>query len=518
MTTSQQRDGTDGGVSSTHGDPHRGVSRRRRTRGAFVAAVGLAALAGLVTALLVPLGPTTTVQGLAVMLTGLLIGLVGGRAVGSGWVVVPLFVAHVAAVEVGRWAVALPTVDGIRVDSVYGVLAFLAGRGVHGLLLVPPMVLGALVGADLARRRAGAAPRRRLRTAVAGALVVVLPVLVAWPASTPPVLGADGEPVPGSIAALETVVLGGDDHTLMVRAADPDAPVLLYLSGGPGQSDLALSRVLSEPWVDDVVFATYDQRGNGTSYAALVPTDEVTLDRVVADTVELAEQLRDRFEEEKIFLMGESWGTILGVLAVQQRPDLFHAWIGSGQMVDVRETDRRIYRDLQAHAARTGDTALADTLRSIGEPPYRDVPWANAAVMGAYGYLYDSYTPSAGYLARGEASGLDPYGMLGSEYDLLDKANVLRGLIDTFSVVYPQIQDLDLRRDVPRLEVPVYVLDGAAELDGRRDLALEWFARLEAPGKQLVTYEGAAHAVAYEQADAVGQLLVQDVLPLAGPR
>jgi pimeloyl-ACP methyl ester carboxylesterase len=206
------------------------------------------------------------------------------------------------------------------------------------------------------------------------------------------------------------------------------------------------------------------------------------------------------------------------VLAVQQRPDLFHAWIGSGQMVDVRETDRRIYRDLETYAARTGDTALADTLRGIGEPPYGDIPWANAAVMGAYGYLYDPYTPSEGYLARGAASGLDPFGLLGSEYSLLEKANVLRGLVDTFSVVYPQIQGLDLRRDVARLEVPVYVLDGAAELDGRRDLALEWFGRLEAPSKQLVTYQGAAHAVAFEQADAVGQLLVQEILPLAGQR
>ena len=142
----------------------------------------------------------------------------------------------------------------------------------------------------------------------------------------------------------------------------------------------------------------------------------------------------------------------------------------------------------------------------------------NAAVMVAYDHLYDPYTPSDGYLARGQASGLDPFGLLGSEYAPIEKPSVLGGLIDTFSVVYPQIQDLDLRRDAPRLEVPVFVLDGAAELDGRRDLALEWFARLEAPGKRLVTYEGAAHAVAFEQADAVEQLLVREVLPLAGPR
>lgn len=513
MTTSQERQGTGRPVAVA---PVR--RRAARGRGALAAVLAAAALAGLGTALLAPLGPTTAPEGLAVVVTGLLIGLAGGRVTGAARVAVPLVVVHAAAVELGRWGLDLPTVDGIRLDSAYGVLALLAGRGVHGLLLVPPLVLGTLVGAGLARRAAGPAPRHRVGTAVAGALVAALLVALAWPATTPPVLDAAGAPVPGSIATLETVTLGGDEHTLLLRADDPEAPVLLYLSGGPGQSDLALARVLAEPWTDDVVFATYDQRGNGSSYGALVPADEVTLDRVVDDTIELAELLRDRFAEDKIVLMGESWGTILGVLAVQRRPDLFHAWIGSGQMVDVRETDRRIYRDLQAVAARTGDTGLAETLRDIGEPPYRDLPWANAAVMGAYGRLYEPYTPSEGYLARGRESGLDPFGLLGQEYAPITKPAVLRGLIDTFTVVYPQIQDLDLRRDVPRLDVPVFVLDGAAEMDARRDLALEWFARLEAPRKELVTFEGAAHAVAFEQADAVERLLVREVLPPRGAR
>ncbi|HXV94307.1 MAG TPA: alpha/beta fold hydrolase [Pseudonocardia sp.] len=478
--------------------------------------VVLGAAAGLGTALVAPLGPVTMVQGLLVMLLGALLGLAGGGIVRSAWAVVPLGIAYAAAMELGRWAVSLPTVDAIRFDSLYGALAFLVGRGLHGLLLLLPMILGARIGADLARRRSGAVTHRTRRSVVTGLvalLTIALAALVARPSSTPPVTDAAGQEVPGSVAALETVTLGGDEHALMVRAADPDRPVLLYLSGGPGQSDLALARVLSEPWQDDVVFATYDQRGNGKSYPALLPTDEATLDRAVADTIELSEYLRDRFGEEKIYLMGESWGTILGVLAVQQRPDLYHAWIGSGQMVNVAETDRRIYRDLQEYAARTGDTALAATLTDIGEPPYADIPWANAEVMAAYDYLYDPYTPSEGYLARGEASGLDPFGVKGVEYDLMEKADVLRGLVDTFSVMYPQIQDVDFRRDVPRLEVPVYVLDGAAELDGRRALALEWYELVDAPDKRLVTFEGAAHAVAFEQADAVERLLVEDVIP-----
>ncbi|WP_315093577.1 alpha/beta hydrolase [uncultured Cellulomonas sp.] len=494
---------------STRHTPHRRLRTRLRPWLPLAGVLALAAGSGLVTGQIAPLGPVTTVGALAVMATGALLGLVGGRVARSAWVVIAVAVVHVGAIEIARSDVLLPTVHDVRIDSMWGWLALVLGRGVHAALLVLPMILGARVGAGV-RGRAG--------TAVAGVLTLGLAVVVALPASTPPVRDADGDVVPGSVATLDTVPLGGDPHTVMVRAADPDAPVLLYLSGGPGQSDLALSRVLSEPWVDDVVFATYDQRGNGTSYAALLPTEEATLDRAVTDVIELTDYLRTRFGEDRVILMGESWGTILGVLAVQQRPDLFHAYLGSGQMVDVTETDRRIYRDLVDYADRTGDGSVAALTERIGPPPYADIPWANADVMLAYEYLYGPYTPSAGYLERGRASGLDQFGVRGVEYTWVDKVDVLRGLMDTFAVMYPQIQGLDLRRDVPRLEVPVFVLDGAAELDGRRELALQWYAALEAPTKQLVTFDGAAHAVAFEQADAVERLLVEEVLPLVGDR
>ncbi|MCF8786542.1 alpha/beta hydrolase [Rhodococcus ruber] len=478
-----------------------------------------AAVAGAVTAATLPVGPVTTVHALAVMTSGLLLGAVGGWAGRSAWMVVPLVLAYGIALEIVRLDVSVPTIDDVRLDSIYGVLALTVSRGLHAILLVLPMLVGARLGVALTRRRAGTppGPRRGLvLTSVLGVLTLVLAALIVRPASTPAVLGPDGQPV--GVAALETVSLGGDDHALMIRAADPGRPVLLYLSGGPGQSDMALARALAEPWVDDVVFATYDQRGNGKSYGALFPTDETTLERVVADTVEVAEYLRDRFDEDRIYLMGESWGTILGVRTVQQRPDLFAAYLGSGQMVNVRETDRRIYRDLQEYATRTGDTDLAATLQEIGEPPYADIPWANAQILAAYDHLYDPYEPAAGYRARGEASGLDGFGILGTEYSLIDKANVLRGLIDTFTVMYPQIQDIDFRRDATRLEVPVYILDGAAELDGRRELLLEWFTLLDAPEKRLITFDDAAHAVAFEQADAVEQLLRDDVIPRTSGR
>ena len=182
-------------------------------------------------------------------------------------------------------------------------------------------------------------------------------------------------------------------------------------------------------------------------------------------------------------------------------------------MVSQRETDRRLYRDVLALAARTGDTNLEAKMRAYGEPPYADVPYANAFVMGYYDALYKPYTPPPAYVELGSAANLGPYGIFASEYTLVEKVNVLRGLIDMFSVMYPQLQNIDFRKDVTKLEVPVYILDGAAETSARRDLMQEWFGALEAPIKRLYTFENAAHSVAFEQFEAVHKLMTDTVVP-----
>ena len=186
-------------------------------------------------------------------------------------------------------------------------------------------------------------------------------------------------------------------------------------------------------------------------------------------------------------------------------------------MVSVRETDRRIYRDLLAQGEQSGAEQLVARLRATGEPPYADIPYANGYVMTHYDRLYQPYTPPQSYIERGRRSGLDQFGILGSEYNLVEKVNVLRGLIDMFTVMYPQLQAIDFRRDAAKLDVPVYMLDGQAELAARRDLALEWFEGLDAPQKRIFAFENAAHAVAFEQYEAFHQILLDTILPETYP-
>ena len=482
--------------------------------------LGLAALSGVVFALVLPRGATTQGQALALLTGGLGVGLLAGAVFRSRWalLIAPLFHAafHLLTLEFVHPTLLGPTVGVIRLNEVYGVLAFLLGRGLYGLVVLVPMVLGASLGVFLARRKTETRRGARAHWIVPGLIVVVLAALIvqiALPARTPPILGADGKTLPGSVAELTTVRLGGHDQSVMIRGYSTDKPVLLYLNGGPGMSGLPFTRVVLNDLSRDFVIVDWDQRGAGKSYAAIDPTATLTPAQAVSDTIELTNYLRQRFGEKKIYLVGESWGSILGVLAVQKRPDLYHAFIGSGQMVSVRETDRRIYQDVLALAARTNNAKLAAKMRSYGQPPYADLPYANVFAMGQYDALYKPYTPSQAYRELGASSGIGPYGVFASEYTLIERFGVLRGLMDMFTVMYPQIQGIDFRNDVKTLKVPVYILDGTSELAARRDLTLEWFGALQAPIKRLVRFDNAAHSVAFEQFEKFGTLMRDTVVP-----
>lgn len=95
------------------------------------------------------------------------------------------------------------------------------------------------------------------------------------------------------------------------------------------------------------------------------------------------------------------------------------------------------------------------------------------------------------------------------ENTLMDRVNGLRSFLDVFSVLYPQIQDVDFRRDVTRLETPVYVVLGAHEAHGRAVLAREWFEMLEAPSKELVVFEHSGRRPLFEEPGAFAALMAR---------
>src|SRR5580765_8506762 len=171
------------------------------------------------------------------------------------------------------------------------------------------------------------------------------------------------------------VEVGGIEQWITIRGEDRHNPVLLFLHGGPGDATNPWGYAGFRSWLKKFTVVQWDQRGAGRTLGkngpSLGPT--ITVDRMVRDGIELTELLRTTLKQDKVILVGHSWGSILGVLMVKARPDLFRAFVGTGQVaVDQSKGYAVAYTELLAAAERRGEQRAVRELKEVGPPPWRD--------------------------------------------------------------------------------------------------------------------------------------------------
>jgi pimeloyl-ACP methyl ester carboxylesterase len=319
---------------------------------------------------------------------------------------------------------------------------------------------------------------------LAGILLVSLIAVAAsqFFAATPPIEDADGAPIPGSIATLEKVTINGTEQWISIRGHDSSKPILLNLGmGGPGGGGFA-TRSLFELLEKDFVVVSWDEPGTGKSYNA-VPISTLTVERFIEDAHVLTLYLRERFHQDKIYVYGVSWSSIIGVKLVQQYPELFHAYIGNGQMVNTTENDILGYELALDYLAKKGDTKAVGTLRRNGPPPY-----TGENVTGRYVAYLDVLNVYMGMPRLSVIVPIVPF--FAPEYGYVDKINHTRGIIDSFDAIYPHLKDLDFITQAPKLEVPIYLFAGRNDVNAMYTIVEEYYNMLEAPHKELIWLEG----------------------------
>lgn len=342
---------------------------------------------------------------------------------------------------------------------------------------------------------------------LAALLVAVLAVVASQRfAMTPPILGADAQPVPGSIASLELVELNGSEQWITLRGESVDNPVLLFLAGGPGGSQLAATRVHLQPLEKHFVVVNWDQPGATKSFHAR-PINDLTPETYITDGLALTNYLRERFDQERIYVVGESWGSALAVWMAQREPQYFYAIAGIGQMVDFAQTDIDIYYTALEIARERGDSDVVATLVAQGPPPYTD----RITLTQANYLLYLSNVMAANPAVGGP--GYDTFGdIAGPEYGLYDKVNYFRGVIAVYDALWPQLWGMDLREQAPQLQVPIYFLEGRHDLNAPTYLAEDYYEQLEAPHKELIWFEHSAHSVWIDESARFTEVMVEQVL------
>lgn len=340
-------------------------------------------------------------------------------------------------------------------------------------------------------------------------------LLRSWSPGVPmPVLGVDGRPVPGSISEKIFVDIGGVRQGMFIRSADPSNPVLLFVHGGPGMPEYFLEELTPTGLDSRFTVCWWEQRGAGLSYSPGMDPKDLTVDRLVSDTLEVADYLRIRFKQDKIYLLGHSWGSFLGIQAAARGPEKFLAYIGAAQVADQRASEKRAYAYMLDRYMEAGNEKK---LRKLWKYPVLE---SDEDVLLSYAgsLLRDESMHELGigttHTMKSVVTGIFIPVWKSRAYTLREKADIWKAKAFLARSTDLRKRMLTARPDseILSLEIPAYFLSGRHDLTASYDLSKRYLDRLSAPVKGFYTFEDSAHSPMFEEPKKFLRILTEDVL------
>jgi len=312
---------------------------------------------------------------------------------------------------------------------------------------------------------------------------------------------------PNGIDEARYVEVGGIQQWITIRGEDRNNPVLLFLHGGPGDATNPWGYAGFRLWLKHFTVVQWDQRGAGRTLGKNpdAPPQVITVARMTQDGLELAELLRKQLRKDKIILVGHSWGSILGIRMVKARPDLFYAFVGTGQVADPKKSYTVAYGQLLRNAEALKDERALRELREVGPPPYSD------------GRGYGVQRKWSNFFEGADAfiSSMIGFALTAPGYTLRDVNDWFDGQSVSAERLVPETSALDATALAGDFAVPVFVIQGAEDFTTPTSLARSFVDSIRAPAKAFVPIEGGGHFAVFMKSSAFLEQLVSRVLPLA---
>ncbi|HWD26340.1 MAG TPA: alpha/beta hydrolase [Rhizomicrobium sp.] len=348
---------------------------------------------------------------------------------------------------------------------------------------------------------------RRMVVWIAGVFLVLL-VIVALrlflPISTAPFANA-----PNSIAAVERWDVGGLSQSVIIRGRDRSGPILLWLHGGPGSGQTPVARRFNGDLENDFIVVYWDQRYAGQSYDPSLPLPKgLTIAGYVRDLDVVVDRLRARFHKEKVVLVGQSWGTVLGVLYAQQHPEKVAAYVGIGQVTNTPENEALSYAFVLEQAGARGDAADIKTLTDLGPPPRAGSIFTPRDLINKYGGF------ARGNLSLGRMVMLS---LTAREVNWRDIAALYGAHTYSNDMLNREFAHFTLDGGHPHFDVPMFIMAGRYDEYSVASLAHRFYERLTAPKKEFVWFEESGHNPNFEEPAKFMAFMVKEVRPLAEP-
>jgi pimeloyl-ACP methyl ester carboxylesterase len=301
---------------------------------------------------------------------------------------------------------------------------------------------------------------------------------------------------PNGIDESKYLRAGGIEHFVTIRGENRTNPVLLIVHGGPGDATNPWGYAGFRKWLHTFTVVQWDQRGAGRTLDrnGAASAETLSVDQLAVDGVELADELRTALETEKIIVLGHSFGSMVGILMAKKRPELFQAYIGTGQVGNPTGEYDVAFQALLSKARALGDTRALKELEEIGPPPYKD--GRGYQVQRRWSNFFEG---ADAFIASMAGFALNAPG-----YTLHDFRVWLDGMVLSANRLIPVT--LPTSAIAGRIAVPVFVIQGDEDFTTPTSLAKSFVQTVEAPRKEFVTIRGGHFAAFMNTSEFLARL------------
>lgn len=317
--------------------------------------------------------------------------------------------------------------------------------------------------------------------------------------STPSFYDKNKQLLSNSIATIENVLINNRKQSLLIRGQDLEQPLLLCLHGGPGMAHIGFARHFQAELEKHFIVVNWDQRGAGKSFLWRDFKESLTIEQFILDTHEIIDYLLKRFHKQKLFLLGHSWGSIIGLFAAQQSPQSIEAYIGVGQIVHMKQNEELLFEHLIQSAKYHGHGRALTSLKKLGKPPFLDKRrlLIQRKWLGIFG----------GAIRHGTFFSFIRKGLLSPEYTWIDWIKFFSGNMNS-GELWKEMLTIDFFSQIPSVSFPVYFCSGRYDYQTPYALVQQYCDVLHAPIKKMIWFPNSAHSPHFEEHERFAETLL----------
>jgi pimeloyl-ACP methyl ester carboxylesterase len=307
------------------------------------------------------------------------------------------------------------------------------------------------------------------------------------------------------------VQINGFKQGMFIKGNNINNPVLLFLHGGPGMPEYGLTQKYPTNLEENFIVCWWEQRGAGLSSNKNIEYEHLTVENVISDTIEVTNYLRERFNQEKIYLMGHSWGSFVGLKAAEQNHELFYAYIGVAQIAYQLKSEKIAYKYMLEQYKNNHNRSMVKKMEKYNIPDSVTIPLN-------YAEFRDKPMHELGigtmHEMKSVITGIFLPIMQNTEYTFSERINIwkAKSICLNKTNLWDTMIATDLTTEITSIEIPIYFMHGVYDYTVNYSLAKEYYEKINSPLKGFYTFEHSAHSPLFEESERVNKILLEDII------